>query len=383
MAPSTRALNLEGNKGNEDVEGNKHTFSDFSDLTTSGRIYNHLCNTVPTYVLDTLTRPHFRGLPGDSSTLLSKLGARSSHTGDDHSTFAHDYYVDRLDNDWLKFLDSVRDPTLAPRVYDSQPEKGLHQADLSTPWGGDARLREALVDDFNDDEDTFTEGTKFWFVPNWLRPKHSAPTRESEKPRLRSQAGYWMSDAKRAELLPTMRRMFLMNPLLPLFLRILILLFSLCALGLACTVFVYSRNHDGWAVAQQPSTIMAVAVQCVAVVYVVYIGYDEYSGKPLGLRDPLGKMKLIMLDLLFIIFSLANLLLAFNTLFADEWVCRPAHSSVIDGYTQFFPQILNICRRQRALVAFLFVLLCLWVLNFTVSIVRVVDRVSVPGPRLD
>ena len=53
---------------------------------------------------------------------------------------------------------------------------------------------------------------------------------------------------------------------------------------------------------QQPSTIMALVVQSCALVYVIYIAYDEYTGKPLGLREPMSKMRLILLDLLFIIF---------------------------------------------------------------------------------
>lgn len=190
-----------------------------------------------------------------------------------------------------------------------------------------------------------------------------------------------MSDEKRADLLPFLKRIFVTNPLVPLLLRICIIFFSACALGLACTIYQFSNSrYDGSKIEQQASTIMAIVVQCLAIVYVAYIAYDEYSGKPLGLRDPLGKMKLIMLDLLFIIFSSANLSLTFNTLYDDEWVCRSDPSSPDDKGS---PMVTSICRRQRSLAAFLFLVLNLWLLTFTISIIRVVDRVSVGGQRND
>ena len=86
-------------------------------------------------------------------------------------------------------------------------------------------------------------------------------------------------------------------------------------------------------------------------------------------------MKLIMLDLLFIIFSSANLALAFNTLDDDRWVCLVSGSSSM--YTSF--EVGSICRRQRGLVSFLLVATFLWVTAFTISIVRVVERVTTAG----
>ena len=99
----------------------------------------------------------------------------------------------------------------------------------------------------------------------------------------------------------------------------------------------------------------------------------------MGLRDPLGKLRLILLDLLFIIFSSANLALAFNTLFDKRWVCR--HDGGPTARAGEDLTISYICRKQRALSSFLFVMVVLWVITFTISLVRVVEKVSSASPR--
>lgn len=129
--------------------------------------------------------------------------------------------------------------------------------------------------------------------------------------------------------------MLLNNPMVPLTFRAIIWTLSLVALALAVSVFQHSNDYE---VPQKPSTIMAIVVDVVALIYLIWITYDEYSGKPLGLRSPKAKMKLskhspyirmvklltytVMFDLLFIIFDSANLSLAFDTLFDNRWSCR-------------------------------------------------------------
>ena len=117
---------------------------------------------------------------------------------------------------------------------------------------------------------------------------------------------------------------------------------------------------------------MAICVQSIAMVYLIYITWDEFNAKPLGIRNPLAKIRLILLDLLFIIFSSANLSLSFNTLYDGRWVCQ------IDEYSMY-PKVESICDKQRALAAFLFLVLVMWVSTFTVSILRVIEKVSSPG----
>ncbi|KAK9475341.1 uncharacterized protein V1510DRAFT_408922 [Dipodascopsis tothii] len=169
------------------------------------------------------------------------------------------------------------------------------------------------------------------------------------------------------------------NPYVPLTLRATMFALSVVALGLAASIFIQSRhyaNTRGDGLAQQPSTIMAIAVQSAALVYLVYITYDEYSGKPLGLRNAKDKVKLIMLDLFFIIWSSANLSLTFNTLYDTGWICRS--SAVSDEQLGYDPTPYSggICSRQKGLAAFLFLTLFMWVFSFTVSIFRLVERVS-------
>jgi hypothetical protein len=108
---------------------------------------------------------------------------------------------------------------------------------------------------------------------------------------------------------------------------------------------------------------MAVAVDTVAIPYILYITWDEYTGKPLGLRSPKAKIRLVLLDLFFIIFESANLALAFGALTDQNGTC-----SVGPGI--FNRQNTDVCHRVKALCAILMLALIAWSLTFAVSIFR-------------
>ncbi|KAI5968500.1 hypothetical protein KGF57_000194 [Candida theae] len=305
--------------------------------------YSHRPNVFPVYVLDTVSKVN---KPSDT-----------------------DPYGKDINGSWFLFKKSIFNPTTYPESEEID-EKYLEEYDLNGSWGGDARLKE----EFNHSQyQQLKEANKHRSIFSLFR-RTKDPGENDTK--VRSTAGYWMGE-NRSQLKPAFRKFFMQNPLLPLTLRILTLIFCAIALALACSIYVFSRStYDGAKVGQKASTIMAIVVQTCALVYVIYIAYDEYSGKPLGLRDPIGKFRLVMLDLLFIIFSSANLSLAFDTLYDDEWVCE-IYKNPHGLDTNAFPVISSICRRQKGLASFLFVVLVTWVLTFTISLVRVIDRVNV------
>lgn len=105
---------------------------------------------------------------------------------------------------------------------------------------------------------------------------------------------------------------------------------------------------------------MAIVVDVVAMPYIGYITWDEYTGKPLGLRPPKVKISLVLLDLFFIVFESANLALAFGSLTDPNGSCVDG-----DNGTSF-----AICSRLQTLSCFLFVALVSWILTFSVSILR-------------
>jgi hypothetical protein len=186
---------------------------------------------------------------------------------------------------------------------------------------------------------------------------------------------YFVSEQSREQWKPKLMKILLNNPYVPLTLRTINFITSVIALGLACSVFIESHKASP-EVTQQASTIMAVCCQTTALVYLVYITYDEYDSKPLGLRDAKSKIRLIMLDLLFIIFSSANLSLAFNTLYDTLWLCHQTDNDLLHQSPLYLPYNHTICSRQRALASFIFLSLVSWVITFTISIFRLVERVS-------
>lgn len=190
-----------------------------------------------------------------------------------------------------------------------------------------------------------------------------------------SRTRYFVSEQSREQWKSKLMKMLLNNPYVPLTLRTINFITSVIALGLACSVFIESRKASP-AVTQQASTIMALCCQTTALVYLVYITYDEYDSKPLGLRDAKSKIRLIMLDLLFIIFSSANLSLAFNTLYDSMWLCHQSDNDLLHQSPLYLPYNHTICSRQRGLASFIFLSLVSWLITFTISIFRLVERVS-------
>ncbi|KAK5087390.1 hypothetical protein LTR70_000284 [Exophiala xenobiotica] len=177
------------------------------------------------------------------------------------------------------------------------------------------------------------------------------------------------------------------NPFVPLVFRLVVLIFAIIAMALGASIH-HKNNVVGDCMAQpqnqrdafcatligqgdvdydrDPSAMMAIIVDAVAIVYTVYITYDEYFSKPLGLRPPSAKVRLVLLDLIFIVFQSANLSLAFNSLTVDQGPCK---SGDIGG--SFF-RFGHICHRAKALGSVLIVSLLAWLLTFSISILRYV-----------
>ena len=153
----------------------------------------------------------------------------------------------------------------------------------------------------------------------------------------------------------------LRNPMIPLVFRSIVWIFSLIALGLAGSIYHKTKARSG--LDNTPSTDMAIAVDAVALIYILYITYDEYTGKPLGLRSARAKTRLIFLDLIFIVFDSANLSLAFEGLIRDERGVCDLDGSGAQG---------EICRRQRGLASVLLIALIAWLLTFSTSVLRLV-----------
>ncbi|KAF2837299.1 hypothetical protein M501DRAFT_938070 [Patellaria atrata CBS 101060] len=224
--------------------------------------------------------------------------------------------------------------------------------------------REILVD-----EDWMKENMADLDAP-W-RPE----TGINEKQRI---PGYWLFVPQKRKLkLKKLHRNLMHNPMVPLIVRLIVLTFSTLALALAGSIF-QKANRSGCT--RGPSTYMAIIIDVIAIVYTCYITYDEYTSKPLGLRSPRAKMRLIFLDLIFIVFDSANLSLAFDSLTDERWACREgifADNQGQEGISSLSTCTLNheICVRQQALTATLLIALVAWLVTFAVSTLRYVHPI--------
>ena len=204
-----------------------------------------------------------------------------------------------------------------------------------------------------------------WLVqngPDYSRPwLAGAENGDPEK----GDASMFRSHLKRRAWYEKCARTILRSPLVPMVIRMVVFGFSMVALALASSIY-HAAPQDNYVsstrsigqnkgIHSTPSTMMAIVVDAVAMVYLLGITYDEYSGKPLGLRPPSAKMRLIFLDLFFIVFDSANLSLAFEAL-GDDSSCG------------------LVCDQQRSLASVLLIALIAWLMTFSISVMRYVDH---------
>lgn len=147
------------------------------------------------------------------------------------------------------------------------------------------------------------------------------------------------------------------NSIIPLMFRLTVMITSILALGIAARIFVLEAGLDSDS-AERTQAIVAVVVDCVAIPYIAYMIYDEYTGKPLGLRSAVSKMSLILLDLFFIIFKSASTALAFESV-----VYHNLKQADIRAFS-------------KVLAVFQLVGLIAWDMTFTVNIFRTVERLG-------
>lgn len=176
-------------------------------------------------------------------------------------------------------------------------------------------------------------------------------------------SGILHSKKQRKNFMERVQRTILMHPLVPLIFRLIVLATSVIALGISASIYHLS---DKYLYRQNPSTTMAIVVDVVAIPYILYVTWDEYTGAPLGLRSPKTKIRLVLLDLFFIIFESANLAIAFGALTENDGSCKMGQNGA-----NFI-----ICDRVKALCGILMLALIAWSMTFSVSIFRLVERVG-------
>ncbi|PTB45713.1 hypothetical protein M441DRAFT_323707 [Trichoderma asperellum CBS 433.97] len=147
------------------------------------------------------------------------------------------------------------------------------------------------------------------------------------------------------------------SSLSPLLFRLVVIIMSTVALAIAIRMFQQETKVFGDG-SERTQSIFAIVVDCVSIPFNGYMIWDEYTGKPLGLRSATSKMSLILLDLFFIIFKSACTALAFEHVV----------------YHQFGDQ--DILGLSEGLASVMLLGLVAWTANLTVNIFRVVERLG-------
>ncbi|KAI0890224.1 uncharacterized protein GGS22DRAFT_150273 [Annulohypoxylon maeteangense] len=163
----------------------------------------------------------------------------------------------------------------------------------------------------------------------------------------------------------------LRHPIAPLIFRLIVLITSIAALALACNIF--QRNQDPEiSVENIPETsqaTVAIVIDVVAIPYILYMTWDEYTGKPLGLRAPAQKISLTLLDLVFIVLKSSSTALAFEALVYHSGDGLSTDSSW-EGMEDASLHL------ARGLAALTLVGLIAWILNFTINVFRLAEKLG-------
>lgn len=161
---------------------------------------------------------------------------------------------------------------------------------------------------------------------------------------------------RRERYLKRLQRQLMLSPFAPLVFRTFIIVTSIIALALASDVYGNNRGCK-----DDSTHTLAIIVNTVAIPYTLYITWDEFFSQPIGLRKPRSKLRLLVLDLVFIIFDSANLSLAFD-----------AGTNTEEEFRAPDPK----CAEQWGLVVVLLVALIAWVSTFMLSLFRLIYRME-------
>ena len=204
------------------------------------------------------------------------------------------------------------------------------------------------------------ENVPFWTADHQLADEHAM--REKHR-------SIFLNKDRRRGLFDRVSRTILKNPFVPLLFRSLTAAFTIAALALGARVYEQTRTQDRLTGQrdQRASTYITIIVDSIAVPYIGYITWDEYTAKPLGLRSATAKTALLLVDLYFIVFYSSTLSLAFQALTDTRWACYENR----DSTCAYSP---TICRSEAALSSVLLVALLAWMITFSISVLRVVKR---------
>ncbi|CAJ2502118.1 Uu.00g049710.m01.CDS01 [Anthostomella pinea] len=158
----------------------------------------------------------------------------------------------------------------------------------------------------------------------------------------------------------------LRHPIAPLIFRLVVLITTIAALALAIKIFEREQDNSISSKAEHSQALVAIVVDVVAIPYILYMTWDEYTGKPLGLRHPVQKVSLTLLDLVFIVFKSASTALAFEALVY--------HSGGTNNGTPTEDRVSF--HLAQGLAGLMLVGLIAWILNFTISVFRLAEKLG-------
>ncbi|KAH6634456.1 hypothetical protein B0J18DRAFT_406104 [Chaetomium sp. MPI-SDFR-AT-0129] len=191
-------------------------------------------------------------------------------------------------------------------------------------------------------------------VLNKMQPNLNTPLEPGEG---NGSTGRGKKSNRRSVLYKRIWRIILRHPLVPLAFRLTVLLTSIIALALSARLSEIEQHKDDHS-SELAQAIVAIAVDSVAIPYIGYMTWDEYTGEPLGLRAANQKIALVLLDLFFIIFKSASTALAFEAL-----VYRSSRDRETRQYSQ-------------ALASFQIIGLMAWSFTLSVSVFRLVQKLG-------
>ncbi|KAL8657501.1 MAG: hypothetical protein Q9226_001856 [Calogaya cf. arnoldii] len=128
----------------------------------------------------------------------------------------------------------------------------------------------------------------------------------------------------------------------------------ICSVSALVLSIYIIRSHER-SFTETVSVIYAVVVSCLAIPYLMYVGWDEFWAEPIGRRSPMAKVRQLLCDVIFICVASSNVTLAFATIVTREEIGDTRHD-----------------HRQLGLAVLLLVVLLAWISTFVLSVLRII-----------
>ncbi|CCE61398.1 hypothetical protein TPHA_0A03210 [Tetrapisispora phaffii CBS 4417] len=324
-----------------------------------------------------------------------------------------------LESGYVKIISSrCKDNVNAsnPQYYED-PEIANKFSTLDSEWGGEERLKNIFnIPDIEKMSFENFEDKKKWrqYISEIKELYHIKPKKaytstftcqnysnssiickEWIRDEINKEKEHWIGfkNQQLKQYKPIIKNFILNNIFFRLFLRLIIIGLCVAVVTVSSNIIANSRaervfledkpffnNYTIDLMINFSDLIFNVFSNSLAIIYNLYIGYDEFAGKPIGLNNPTSHAVFLMLDLFFIIVENVNLSLSMNYIINTRHSFNKKDNQLNENFKSIdiTIQLLikTFCQQEQLLILLTFLLELIWTFTFCIGIIKILDKTN-------